>query len=119
MCNRHYIRLRSHGDPLVCLNNGPGSAEGFLDQSDGYRKRYVSGRGVLKEHRMVMEAVLGRELLAEETVHHINGIRDDNRPENLELWSASHPRGQRVSDKVAWAIEILRLYAPDALAAGA
>ena len=37
-------------------------------------------------------------------------MRDDNRPENLELWSTSQPSGQRVEDKVAWAAELLRRY---------
>lgn len=63
-----------------------------------------------------MEQVLGRTLHADETVHHINGARDDNRPENLELWVSRHPRGQRVVDQIAWAEEILRAYAPERLA---
>lgn len=40
------------------------------------------------EHRLVMEQVLGRRLLSTEQVNHINQIRDDNRPENLEVLSA-------------------------------
>ena len=40
----------------------------------------------------------------------INGIRDDNRPENLELWSKGQPAGQRVADKVAWAVDLLERY---------
>lgn len=62
-----------------------------------------------------MEEYLGRSLSAHETVHHKNGMRNDNRLENLEIWDTRHPKGQRVDDKVEWAIEILREYAPERL----
>ncbi len=59
-----------------------------------------------------MEEQLGRFLRPGENVHHRNGRRDDNRPENLELWIVSQPAGQRVEDVVAWAREVLALYGP-------
>lgn len=63
-----------------------------------------------------MEATLGRELRPDERVHHRNGQRADNRPENLELWISNHPPGQRVSEIVDWATEMLARYAPERLA---
>ena len=83
--------------------------EGEKRKNNGYVQVYTSD-GWKREHRLVMESIIGRPLLAEETVHHINGIRSDNRAENLELWSKSHPAGQRVSDLVSWAEEILKTY---------
>lgn len=44
--------------------------------------------------------------------------RNDNRIENLELWSVSQPAGQRIEDKVAWAKHLLALYEPSALVDG-
>src|SRR5438067_2516638 len=68
------------------------------------RTRYVF------EHILVAETLLGRHLLPGESVHHRNGVKDDNRPENLELWTRPQPTGIRVSDAIAWAYEILSRY---------
>lgn len=73
--------------------------------------RATTGGGkYVMEHIVVMEEKIGRPLLPGENVHHLNGVKNDNRPENLELWSRSQPAGQRVKDKVAWAKEILETY---------
>ncbi len=72
--------------------------------------RVTGVKHAVLEHRYVMEQHIGRKLRPEETVHHINGNRQDNRIDNLELFSSRHGPGQRVVDKVNFAIEILTLY---------
>lgn len=86
--------------------------------SSGYVRLHLPGGGKKLMQRHVMEQELGRPLERTESVHHKNGDKLDNRPENLELWTRYQPSGQRVADKVAYAIEILKQYPDFARLAG-
>jgi len=112
LCQGHYRRLQRGQALETPLKEIAPKGSGSID-SNGYRRI-----GRRKEHRVVMEQILGRPLKKKEHVHHLNGIKTDNRPENLELWLCQQPKGQRVSDAVQAAVETLRCYAPELLREG-
>ena len=113
LCNMHYQRLRNNNKVGEA---GPKKGVGSITRN-GYRTFHnpdhpnSSKHNIIFEHRMVMSEMLGRPLRKNESVHHKNGIRDDNRPENLELWTnSSHPIGQRVKDMISFCHEYLTTY---------
>jgi len=124
LCSMHYQRQLKTGDPGPLRRKKRRNGEGTV-QPNGYVRLTLPDGRTMDEHRFVMEQLLGRELKRHETVHHVNGQRGDNRTDgplrnfrsgNLELWSSWQPAGQRVADKIEFAVELLRRYAPDLLA---
>lgn len=134
-CGGHYARWRARGEvgtePVFVTARGRRTvtAGGWVihgaskrNSKDGYMRITVPDHpnaqadGTVAEHRFVMACHLGRPLFADETVHHKNGVRDDNRIENLELRCGHHGPGQSVADRVADAVFILERYGPELLA---
>ena len=122
-CSREcYKRFEAAGEYAPQLGPGmygPRNGGRFIN-AQGYaviylpRDQWPEGwdRAQILEHRHVMRQMIGRDLLPGENVHHKNGIRDDNRPENLELWVERQPKGQSVKDALEWAREIIARYEP-------
>src|SRR3989304_9665975 len=104
-CALHYRRWLQHGNPMQGGHkyrwlNAQGYA--YVPAPTGHpypsRKPRAHQRAWILEHRLVMEKTIGRYLKPSEQVHHVNGRRDDNRPENLELWARSQPAGIRAEN---------------------
>jgi len=104
MCIAHYKRVWRRGTTEL-FDRTPKPRI----RPNGYVYRSIGDKQCL-EHRLVMESLIGRTLLPGETVHHRNGVRSDNRPENLQLMASCHPRGQSIEDLVDFAKQILDKY---------
>jgi hypothetical protein len=111
LCRTHLRRLEVLGTPAPEQPvRSPGDA-GWITVCVPADLRHLSGGAPhMLEHRFVMAVILDRPLRPGESVHHRNGDRLDNRPENLELWSKRQPAGQRVADKLAFAYELIADY---------
>lgn len=114
LCSMHYQRASKDGEPGELEPRLAARGERRWVDANGYVSVFWNGRKTY-EHRAVMERHLGRRLDRWEGVHHRNGIRDDNRLENLELWVSprkaglpGQPSGQRLADLVAFLVEHYR-----------
>lgn len=118
-CQRHYHRWYMGQDMDTALREPRVPGVTTERNAYGYVQTWMPdhpgafGKGWVMEHRLAMERTLGRYLLPGETVHHRNGVRDDNRDTNLELWVTAQPSGQRPSDLVEHARMLLSRYGSD------
>lgn len=103
-------KIRKNRQGYILLNTHFLSKEDKSLCDDMTKNNTKFRRNQIFEHKFILAKHLNRPLLKHETVHHKNGIRDDNSIENLELWSTSQPSGQRVSDKIDWCKQFLKDY---------
>jgi hypothetical protein len=94
------VARQQHGGSAKPFGHRHKGQGGYVLLKVGREHPGANKAGWMFEHRYVMEQLLGRQLLPGERIHHRNGRRDDNREENLELWTLTHkdPPGVRALD---------------------
>lgn len=108
-CESHYREFLTYGRIRDVKEKRAKHGQGHLDRNGYVRVSKPDGTQTF-QHRIVMEQHLGRQLSSTENVHHKNGVRNDNRIENLEIWEKSQPCGQRLEDKILWAKTLLEFH---------
>jgi len=110
-CRRTYEREHGRVNPPTWPHAPHYSKSGYIyDYAPGHpslaniKQRSRSDYMRVLAHRLVMERHLGRYLFPNESVHHKNGDKHDNRIDNLELWVGVQPGGQRVADLIDYVV---------------
>jgi len=96
--NRNPARGEKHANWKGGVHKAPGGYVWQKIEHDDPMALMRVSSGYVLQHRLVMARHLGRPLTKYENVHHKNGIKNDNRLENLELWQRPQPQGVRVSE---------------------
>lgn len=92
-CRSKYMSLNNHGDKNPLWKGGH-IYIGKYKYIKSYNHPRKNSGGYVAEHRLVVEKKIGRYLTEDEEVHHINGIKDDNRLENLAIVKRNNHRGE-------------------------
>lgn len=79
LCNKHYRRMKAHGDPNTVVNRPAGSG---TPHNRGYWMYEINGRSVMR-HILLAETALGKPLPHGAEVHHVDEDRGNDSPGNL------------------------------------